>query len=166
MPSIMKSLKPAIAQGRSDIERDHDAPTPLSPDGFQARFDELSEVVAIIDANQFVPDDPGRLIAFPQAPGRAEIPGEDAGLDGTTGAGRPRGSASRWRRTCGSRRSRNFARKDTSSDPVKIGRGRDRDVRAAPKGFAGPQISGSEAGCHQRYRTNGTYERYLETFNE
>lgn len=68
MPTIMKSLKPSIVQGRSDVERDYDALTPVLLDGFLARFDEMSEAVAIIYANNFTPDDLRALIAFYKTP--------------------------------------------------------------------------------------------------
>ncbi|WP_052833121.1 DUF2059 domain-containing protein [Bradyrhizobium sp. LTSP885] len=68
MPTIMKGLKPAIVQGRSDVDRDYDALTPVLLEGFQARYDELSEAVAIIYANNFTPDDLQALIAFYKSP--------------------------------------------------------------------------------------------------
>ncbi|WP_082076994.1 DUF2059 domain-containing protein [Bradyrhizobium sp. LTSPM299] len=68
MPTIMKGLKPAIVQGRSDVDRDYDALTPVLLEGFQARYDELSEAVAIIYANNFTPDDLQGLIAFYKSP--------------------------------------------------------------------------------------------------
>ena len=68
MPTIMKGLKPAIVQGRSDVDRDYDALTPVLLEGFQARYDELSEAIAIIYANNFTPDDLHGLIAFYKSP--------------------------------------------------------------------------------------------------
>ncbi|WP_426438387.1 DUF2059 domain-containing protein [Bradyrhizobium genosp. P] len=68
MPTVMKGLKPAIVQGRSDVDRDYDALTPMLLEGFQARFDELSEAIAIIYANNFGPDDLRGLITFYQSP--------------------------------------------------------------------------------------------------
>ena len=68
MPTIMKGLKPAIVQGRSDVDRDYDALTPVLLEGFQARYDELSEAIAIIYANNFTPDDLQGLIAFYKSP--------------------------------------------------------------------------------------------------
>ncbi len=68
MPAILKSLKPAIVQGRSDVDRDYDAITPALIDGFQARFNELSDAVAIIYASNFTPDDLRALIAFYKTP--------------------------------------------------------------------------------------------------
>lgn len=68
MPAIMKGLKPAIVQGRSDVDHDYDALTPVLIDGFQARFNELSDAMAIIYASNFTPDDLRGLIAFYKSP--------------------------------------------------------------------------------------------------
>ncbi len=68
MPSIIKGLKPAIVQGRSNVDRDYDALTPILLEGFQARFSELSDAVAIIYASNFTPDELRALIAFYKSP--------------------------------------------------------------------------------------------------
>ncbi|MCC8941373.1 DUF2059 domain-containing protein [Bradyrhizobium sp. Arg68] len=68
MPTLMTSLKPAIVQGRSEVERDYDALMPVMLAAFQARFSELSEAVAIVYANNFTPDDLRGLIAFYKTP--------------------------------------------------------------------------------------------------
>jgi uncharacterized protein len=64
IPAIMKSLKPAVVQGRSNVEHDYDAMVPVLLDGFRARFDELSEAAAIIYASNFSTEDLRGLIAF------------------------------------------------------------------------------------------------------
>jgi uncharacterized protein len=68
MPTIVKGLKPAIVQGRDNVERDFDAVTPVLLDGFQGRLGDLSEAVAIIYANNFSADDLRGLIAFYKTP--------------------------------------------------------------------------------------------------
>jgi hypothetical protein len=68
MPTIMNSLKPAIVQGRGNIEQDYDALTPVLLSGFQARFNELSDAIAIVYANNFTPDDLRGLITFYKSP--------------------------------------------------------------------------------------------------
>ncbi|MBR0692546.1 DUF2059 domain-containing protein [Bradyrhizobium lablabi] len=68
MPAMMKSLKPAIVQGRSNVDRDYDALTPILLNGFQARFNELSEATAIVYANNFTPDDLRGLTTFYKTP--------------------------------------------------------------------------------------------------
>jgi hypothetical protein len=68
IPTILKSLKPAVVQGRSNVERDYDVMVPVLLDGFQARFDELSEAAAIIYASNFSTEDLRGLIAFYKTP--------------------------------------------------------------------------------------------------
>ena len=41
MPMIMKNLKPAIVQGRNDVDRDYEAMAPILLEAFQARMGEL-----------------------------------------------------------------------------------------------------------------------------
>ncbi len=68
MPTILKSLKAAIVQNRSDVDRDYDAMTPVLLDGFQARVGELSEAVTIIYASNFSVEDLQALNAFYKTP--------------------------------------------------------------------------------------------------
>jgi uncharacterized protein len=68
MPAIVKGLKPAIVQGRSDVDHDYDALTPVLIDGFQARFNELSDAIAILYASNFTADDLRGPLAFDQSP--------------------------------------------------------------------------------------------------
>lgn len=68
MPAIVKTLKPAIVQGRNDVDRDYDTLMPILLDGFQARFTELSEAMAIVYANNFSADDLRALITFYKSP--------------------------------------------------------------------------------------------------
>ena len=68
MPTILKNLKPAIVQGRSNVDHDYDAMTPLLLEGFQMRFAELSEAVAIIYSTNFSVDDLRTLVAFYNTP--------------------------------------------------------------------------------------------------
>jgi len=68
MPAIMQNMKAAVVQGRSDVERDYDAMTPILLEGFQARLGELSEAVAIVYAGNFSADDLRALIAFYKTP--------------------------------------------------------------------------------------------------
>jgi hypothetical protein len=64
MPALMKSLKPAIVQGRTNLDRDYDALAPILLDGFQARFSELSDAMAIVYADNFTADDLRGLTTF------------------------------------------------------------------------------------------------------
>lgn len=68
MPSLVKALKPAIVQGRSDVERDYDAMMPALLEAFAKRFDELVEAVAIIYASNFSAEDLRALNSFYKTP--------------------------------------------------------------------------------------------------
>ena len=68
MPAILQSLKPAIVQGRSEVDRDFDSLTPVMLDSFQARYNELSDAMAVVYANNFAADDLRGLIAFYKSP--------------------------------------------------------------------------------------------------
>jgi uncharacterized protein len=68
MPMIMKNLKPAIVQGRNDVDRDYEAMTPILLEGFEARMGELSEAVAIVYSSNFSADDLRAVTAFYKTP--------------------------------------------------------------------------------------------------
>ena len=68
MPAILQSLKPAIVQGRSGVDRDFDSLTPVILDSFQARYSELSDAMAVVYANNFTADDLRNLITFYKSP--------------------------------------------------------------------------------------------------
>ena len=68
MPTIMTTLKPAIVQGRANVERDYDAMIPMLLQSFQSRMDELSGVVVKVYASNFTADDLRALIVFYKTP--------------------------------------------------------------------------------------------------
>ncbi|WP_438276036.1 DUF2059 domain-containing protein [Nitrobacter sp.] len=68
MPTIMTTLKPAIVQGRANVERDYDAMIPLLLQSFQSRMDELSDAVVKVYASNFTADDLRALIVFYKTP--------------------------------------------------------------------------------------------------
>jgi hypothetical protein len=68
MPMIMKNLKPAIVQGRNDVDRDYEAMTPILLEWFQARMGELSEAVAIVYSSNFSAEDLRAVTAFYKTP--------------------------------------------------------------------------------------------------
>jgi len=68
MPMIMKNLKPAIVQGRSDVDRDYDAMVPVLLEASQARIGELIEAVAIIYSSNFSAEELRAVIAFYKTP--------------------------------------------------------------------------------------------------
>ena len=68
MPMIMKTLKPAIAQGRSDVERDYDAMIPTLLEGFNSHVTELLNSLAGIYAANFSADELRAMNAFYKTP--------------------------------------------------------------------------------------------------
>ncbi|WP_438279043.1 DUF2059 domain-containing protein [Nitrobacter sp.] len=68
MPTIMTTLKPAIVQGRANVERDYDAMIPMLLQSFQSRMDELSDAVVQVYASNFTADDLRALIVFYKTP--------------------------------------------------------------------------------------------------
>jgi hypothetical protein len=68
MPTIMTTLKPAIVQGRANVERDYDAMIPMLLQSFQSRMDELSDAVVKVYASNFTADDLRALIVFYKTP--------------------------------------------------------------------------------------------------
>lgn len=68
MPMIMKNLKPAIVQGRSEVDRDYDAMVPVMLEASQARIGELIEAVAIVYSSNFSAEELRAVIAFYKTP--------------------------------------------------------------------------------------------------
>jgi uncharacterized protein len=68
MPVIMKNLKPAIVQGRSEVDRDYDAMVPALLEASQARIGELIEAVAVIYSSNFSAEELRAVIAFYKTP--------------------------------------------------------------------------------------------------
>lgn len=68
MPLIMRQLKPAIAQGRPDVERDFDAVLPTLLDGISARSNEFADAVALIYARNFSVDELHEITGFYRSP--------------------------------------------------------------------------------------------------
>lgn len=67
-PVIMKNLKPAIVQGRSDIDRDYDAMMPVVLEAMQARIGELTDALAIIYSSIFSAEELHTVTAFYKTP--------------------------------------------------------------------------------------------------
>ena len=68
MPIIMRQLKPAIAQGRPDVERDYDAVLPTLLEGINARSDDFVDAIALIYARNFTVDELHEVTAFYSSP--------------------------------------------------------------------------------------------------
>lgn len=68
LPSIMQLIKPAIVQGRPQVERDFDVLAPALVEGFQARLSELTDQIAVIYATNFTVAEMKELLAFYRGP--------------------------------------------------------------------------------------------------
>jgi hypothetical protein len=68
LPTIMQALKPAIAQGRPQVERDLDTLMPLLLDGMSSRIGELVDQMASVYARNFTPDEMRELATFYRSP--------------------------------------------------------------------------------------------------
>jgi uncharacterized protein len=68
LPVIMQNLKPAVVQGRPEVEKQFDATMPLLLDNAQKRVDDLANTIATIYASNFTPQELRDLIAFYQTP--------------------------------------------------------------------------------------------------
>jgi hypothetical protein len=68
MPMIVQGMKPAIVQGRPQVERDFDAIAPVLMAGFESRLAEITEAVARIYAENFTAAELRELTAFYRGP--------------------------------------------------------------------------------------------------
>jgi hypothetical protein len=68
LPSIMKTLKPAIVQNRPEVERDYDAIIPIMMEGMTARVNEVLDKVAALYARVFTVDELHEITAFYRGP--------------------------------------------------------------------------------------------------
>ena len=68
IPGIVKTLKPAIVQGRADVERQYDALAPAMIDAFRQRVSEMSDAAAMVYARNFSTDDLHALNDFYKTP--------------------------------------------------------------------------------------------------
>jgi uncharacterized protein len=68
VPGIFKNLKPAIVQGRADVERQYDALSPAIIDAFRQRVSEMSDAAAVVYANNFSIEDLHALNDFYKTP--------------------------------------------------------------------------------------------------
>ena len=53
MPTIMQALKPAVVQGRPEVERDYDALIPALMGAMTSRLDEMIDKIAGVYASKF-----------------------------------------------------------------------------------------------------------------
>jgi uncharacterized protein len=68
VPGIFKNLKPAIVQGRADVERQYDALSPAIIGAFRQRVSEMSDAAAVVYAKNFSIEDLHALNDFYKTP--------------------------------------------------------------------------------------------------
>jgi uncharacterized protein len=68
LPTIMQALKPAITQGRPQVERDLETLMPLLLDGMNSRVGELADQMASVYARNFTADEMHQLTTFYRSP--------------------------------------------------------------------------------------------------
>ena len=68
VPGIFKNLKPAIVQGRADVERQYDALSPAIIDAFRQRVSEMSDAAAVVYAKNSSIEDLHALNDFYKTP--------------------------------------------------------------------------------------------------
>jgi uncharacterized protein len=79
VPLIMQQLKPAIVQGRPEVERDYDVMVPILADLVNARAAVMVDAVVAIYARNFTPDEMRQVTAFYRAPVGQKLLDRDAG---------------------------------------------------------------------------------------
>jgi hypothetical protein len=68
LPALAANLKPAIVQGRAEIERDYDAIMPVLLEGLSAKVGEIVDQIAGVYARTFTAQELREISAFYRAP--------------------------------------------------------------------------------------------------
>jgi hypothetical protein len=68
LPALMQQLKPAIVQGRPEVERDFDAAMPQLIEVMRARSQAFADAIAGIYAHNFTADELRQVTAFYRGP--------------------------------------------------------------------------------------------------
>ena|SRR5579864_1115910 len=68
LPVILLNIKPAVVQGRPEIERDYDAMTPMVAETYTPYFNAMVSAAAMVYANNFTLDDLREIEAFYRRP--------------------------------------------------------------------------------------------------
>jgi len=68
LPSLVQALKPAVVQGRPQVERDFDAFVPVLLDNMNSRMTELAEQIVLIYARNFTPEEMREMTRFYRTP--------------------------------------------------------------------------------------------------
>jgi len=64
LPTIIQAMRPAIVQGRREVEKDFDAFAPQLLDNMNSRMAELVEQTALVYARNFTTDELREMMAF------------------------------------------------------------------------------------------------------
>ncbi len=68
LPSLIQALKPAVVQGRPEVEKDFDAFAPALLDTMSARLPEFAAEIVLIYARNFTPEEMHQMTAFYRTP--------------------------------------------------------------------------------------------------
>jgi uncharacterized protein len=68
LPSIIKTIKPSIVQGRAEVDRQYDALVPVMLEGFRSRLGEMTDAVVTVYASNFSTEELQALTAFYKTP--------------------------------------------------------------------------------------------------
>ncbi len=68
LPSIIQALKPAVVQGRPEVEKDFDAFAPALLDNMSARLPEFAAEIVLIYARNFTPEEMRQMTTFYRTP--------------------------------------------------------------------------------------------------
>jgi hypothetical protein len=68
LPRIMQALRPAVIQGRADMEHDFDIVMPILLEGMSARLGELTDEMAATYSRNFTADEMRQMTAFYRSP--------------------------------------------------------------------------------------------------
>ena len=64
LPNVIQTMKPAIVQGRAEVERDFDVMVPVLLQGMNGRVDDLANELAAVYARNFSPEQMRQISAF------------------------------------------------------------------------------------------------------
>ena len=93
LPALIQALKPAIAQGRPQVEQDYDAIAPTLMEGMSSRLGELTDQVVVIYARNFTVAEMKDVTAFYRGPsGQKLLDKNPAVLQQTLAAGQQFGN--------------------------------------------------------------------------
>jgi hypothetical protein len=80
VPLMMQQLKPAIVQGRPEVERDYDVMLPILVDLMNARAGVMIDAVVAVYARNFTPDEMRQVTAFYRGPAGQKLLDKTPGI--------------------------------------------------------------------------------------